>query len=317
MKRVGLILGFPQQKRTGCRSGESQQGVLGVPLMSELFWPMGQISLLMCLWFVDNTERGVAQMRELRNPLWSQHRWKSGGRAGKRRHVQRVDATAGSMITRREGSDYFPLARLIRRGIGFILTKQQRGKRAMAGGRPHGVDVEKEIATRLKAPNLCFLFGAGSSRLAGYPLMSELTEIASDTARKKTHVSKALDALSGTTIEDQLEELLGQLRSPDLSQMSEPVLRESVEHILDVIFEECSKPAPLDTHQTFVRAVFNRVSDKRQIHTFTTNYDMLFEWAADREMIYCVNGFYGIQARTFDATQFDMRPAIFINSMGL
>jgi hypothetical protein len=173
-------------------------------------------------------------------------------------------------------------------------------------------NVEKAILGRLKGPNVCFLFGAGSSKSVGYPLMSELTRIAATKAQTSYRVSGALSALTGSTIEEQLEELLGQLRSPRLSQLSEDTLRETVDHILDVIFDECSKPAPLDVHRAFVRAVFQRMNDRKHIHTFTTNYDMLFEWAADSEMAHCVNGFVGVQSRTFDPSQFEVRPTRFV-----
>ena len=54
--------------------------------------------------------------------------------------------------------------------------------------------------------------------------MTELTEIIFQKAKKNKNVSETLKALTGRTIEEQLEELYGQLRSPSLSQIKENVL---------------------------------------------------------------------------------------------
>jgi len=178
------------------------------------------------------------------------------------------------------------------------------------------IDIESVVLDKLKAPNVCFLFGAGSSKAAGYPLMKELVEIAAREAQSDPTIAEALRASSACTIEDQLDKLFGQLRSPNLSQVSEADLRKAVDHILNVIFAECSKSASLDAHEKFVVAVQNRMSAKKQIHTFTTNYDMLFEWAADQARVHCINGFVGIQTRTFDPGQFEIRPARFVEPYG-
>ncbi|MDI6855138.1 MAG: SIR2 family protein [Deltaproteobacteria bacterium] len=175
-------------------------------------------------------------------------------------------------------------------------------------------DIYEHIRAKLNAPNVCFLFGAGSSKCVGYPLMSELTQIALDKAKSKPDVSGVMKKLSGCTIEEQLEELFGQLRSPGLSKLDEHVMRETVEHIYDVIFEECSKIAILNHHKKFVRSIYGRMGERKRFHIFTTNYDMLFEWACDHELIHCINGFLGVQCRIYDPNQFDIRPARIIQT---
>ncbi len=167
----------------------------------------------------------------------------------------------------------------------------------------------KILSNTLVSPNICFLFGAGASKSVGYPLMKELTTLATERPDTTHPVRDVLSRLKGRTIEEQLDELYGQLRSPALSQISPDLLQESTDHILNVIYDECAKPAQIDAHRAFVRAVVQRQSAKKRIHILTTNYDMLFEWASDAERLLCVNGFFGVQARMFDSTQFDLRHA--------
>jgi len=165
------------------------------------------------------------------------------------------------------------------------------------------------LRNKLGSPNVCFLFGAGASKSVGYPLMSELSALARERLCVGDPLLEILSSLSGQTIEDQLGELYGQLRSPSLSRIPQEALKASIDHMLDVIHEECVRQAPIDAHRAFVKGAVERVSDRKRVHVFTTNYDMLFEWACDAERIICVNGFFGLQQRTFDAGQFDLRPA--------
>lgn len=170
-------------------------------------------------------------------------------------------------------------------------------------------DIGKLLLNKLASPNVSFLFGAGASKSVGYPLMSELSALARQNLPLDDPLQKTLSRLKGRTIEDQLAELYGQLRAPSLSRIPEKDLQACIDHMLDVIYAECAKPASIDAHRRFVSSVAQRTTEKRHVCIFTTNYDMLFEWASDAERIICVNGFYGIQERRFDQNQFDFRPA--------
>jgi hypothetical protein len=157
-----------------------------------------------------------------------------------------------------------------------------------------------------------FLFGAGASYEAGYPLMSVLTQtvIGGLTLDQRTHLDEVLhvqgspfDSAAGTPNIEQIADFIiahwtnsGDPRSSAL----ETRLRELIlECILSVTTPN------LDYHVRFLNALKKRAFGLPCcVWIFTTNYDLLFEQAAALAGVTIENGFCGTTHRFFNSAQF-------------
>lgn len=157
-----------------------------------------------------------------------------------------------------------------------------------------------------------FLFGAGTSVEAGYPMMSGLTRnvVASlETSDRAlfdqilTDAGSPYDDTKATPNIEAIADLViarainsGDPRCADL----ENVLRESVvKEILAV------RSPDIDNHVLFFRALAKRTFGRAAtVWIFTTNYDLLFETAAAQAGVLIENGFSGATERFFNPTQF-------------
>ncbi len=157
-----------------------------------------------------------------------------------------------------------------------------------------------------------FLFGAGTSVEAGYPMMNGLTRqvVASLTADERATLDRAL-AAAGQTYSDasatpNIEEMADRVIAHAItagdprSTALESKLRESVVQVL------LSVGAPvLDHHVQFLRRLSQRTFGRPgAVWIFTTNYDLLFETAAAKAGVLVENGFSGTTERFFNPTQF-------------
>ena len=157
-----------------------------------------------------------------------------------------------------------------------------------------------------------FLFGAGTSVEAGYPMMSGLTRkvIGTLTAAERTVLEEVLKAV-GTSYDDALatpniEEIADMVIAHAINSMDprcatlETKLRELVVHeILSV------KTPNFDNHVQFLRALSKRAFGRPStVWIFTTNYDLLFEVAAAKAGVLVENGFSGCTERFFNPGQF-------------
>lgn len=159
----------------------------------------------------------------------------------------------------------------------------------------------------------CFIFGAGASTEAGYPMMPALTRqviaklpvndrqildqilaassIVYDDSVAKPNIEEIADLViahatnSGIAIHHQLENKLRELVVAELLQVKSP---------------------DLSNHIKFIEALRRRAFGlKCCVWIVTTNYDLLFEAAAACARVPVVNGFCGTTTRFFDPSVFD------------
>lgn len=159
-----------------------------------------------------------------------------------------------------------------------------------------------------------FLFGAGTSKCAGYPLMGELTK----------HVFENLSPDDKSTLDAILvrnelhyDESIG---SPNIEILADLVIEASInapkiEHhrlsteIQRLITETIlSVESPnLEDHIKFLEALKRRsAGSSSKVTIFTTNYDILFEMAAGEVGVRMETGFDGSLKRTFSPDAFSL-----------
>lgn len=159
-----------------------------------------------------------------------------------------------------------------------------------------------------------FLFGAGTSYAAGYPLTRQLTM----SVLKKLSVpeialvekilfaeSITLEVDSGSPDIEILSDILNKAKASGGYIGIETLIDSIRKHIVDVINEVASPN--LEYHVYFLKGLKNRMLHRSEsIWIFTTNYDIVFELAAAIAKIPIYNGFEGIADRFFDIDRFDV-----------
>lgn len=157
-----------------------------------------------------------------------------------------------------------------------------------------------------------FLFGAGASREAGYPMMPALTRevVSALDAPNRTILDEVLRA-AGSTYDDAKA-------SPNIEQISDLVIAHWINsndarfnnlenRLRELILERIlavTNPI-LDNHCRFFEALKKRAFGLPcSVWIFTTNYDLLFEMAATRTGVILENGFSGTTERFFNPSQF-------------
>lgn len=157
-----------------------------------------------------------------------------------------------------------------------------------------------------------FIFGAGASREAGYPLMAELTRhvVAALKVEERTMLHEVLK-VSSITYDDKSA-------TPNIEEIADFVIEHKInsndtrcallekrlqELILEAILTV--RNPVLDYHCQFLEALKKRTFGRpRIVWVFTTNYDVLFETAAARVGVSIENGFSGATERFFNPLQF-------------
>jgi len=159
-----------------------------------------------------------------------------------------------------------------------------------------------------------FVFGAGSSFAAGYPLTTELTitvlgrlsDIEIELVEKVLKVEGVILNISkGDPDIELLSDILNKAKVsggyPGIDLLIESIRK----HIVDVI-NEVATPN-LEYHLKFFRGLKRLMSHRNEsIWIFTTNYDLVFEFAASVAKIPIYNGFEGIAERFFDVERIDL-----------
>lgn len=159
-----------------------------------------------------------------------------------------------------------------------------------------------------------FLFGAGTSKEAGYPLMGDLTiTVVSNlgpalrTTLDEILAAKALtyDPASGTPnieiISDFVTEYFVTTQDPRYGDLESEIRKLIVDVILSV------KSPDITHHVRFLEALKRRAHGTSSTVTIlTTNYDVLFELAAGEVGLRVETGFDGPLRRHFDPTVFDL-----------
>lgn len=159
-----------------------------------------------------------------------------------------------------------------------------------------------------------FLFGAGSSKEAGYPLMGDLTKTVVSNLRAplKATLDEILaakafiyDPVAGTPnieiLSDLVTEYFVTTQESKYGELESEFRKMIVDAILSVTTPDLSH------HVRFLEALKKRAHGTASTVTIlTTNYDVLFELAAGEVGIRIETGFDGPLRRVFDPTVFDL-----------
>lgn len=159
-----------------------------------------------------------------------------------------------------------------------------------------------------------FLFGAGTSKEAGYPLMGDLTKMV--VSNLNTTLKATLDeilaaksltynAASGTPnieiLSDLVTEYFVTTQDSKYGNLESEIRKLIVEAILSVTSPDITH------HVRFLEALKRRAHGTSTIVTIlTTNYDVLFELAAGEVGVRVETGFDGTLKRQFDPAVFDL-----------
>lgn len=163
-----------------------------------------------------------------------------------------------------------------------------------------------------------FLFGAGTSKEAGYPLMPDLTKsvVGNLGARFRETFDEILDARDLTydanngipnieVISDLVIEFYVNTHADRFSELETEIRRLIVENFLSV------KTPDITHHVRFLEALKRRAhGTSATVTLLTTNYDVLFELAAGEVGLRVETGFDGPLRRTFDPRVFDLRRGV-------
>ena len=195
---------------------------------------------------------------------------------------------------------------------------------------PKYKEILAELRDLLSQNRIAFLFGAGSSRAAGLPLMHELTtqvmQGSSATDESKKVFESIIANYSGShqaTIEDYMSELVDYLsiadrrisRGVDIAKIAIgnnefklTDLADSLAQIKIAIVESLrDKQIEVSYHRQFIRAIHSSLQagkGDRIVHYFVLNYDTLIEDALGLEKIKYVDGFSGGATAWWDPTTF-------------
>lgn len=165
-----------------------------------------------------------------------------------------------------------------------------------------------------------FLFGAGTSREAGYPMMPQLTRevIGELNSTERSALDEAL-TLAGQPYDDAKA-------TPNIEQLSDLViahwtnsgdsrfigLESRLRELILVRILAVANPL-IDNHCRFFEALKRRAFGLPcSVWIFTTNYDLLFETAAARVGVALENGFCGTTERFFQPAQFKSTSGVIV-----
>jgi len=160
-----------------------------------------------------------------------------------------------------------------------------------------------------------FLFGAGTSKESGYPLMPDLTkQVVNNLSLENRGVLDVLLGVKGITYDDAAG-------SPNIEILSDLVteyfvtteekkygdLEAQIRRLIVEIILAIENP-DLTHHVLFLDALKRRAhGSAASVTLLTTNYDLLFELAAAEVGIRVETGFSGVIRRSFDPIAFDLR----------
>jgi hypothetical protein len=159
-----------------------------------------------------------------------------------------------------------------------------------------------------------FLFGAGASNEAGYPLMSDLTKTVVSNLSSPVKATldeilaaKALtyDPATGTPNIEILSDLVAECFVTTMASKYGDIESEIRKLIVDAILSVTTPD--LTHHVRFLEALKRRAHGTASTVTIlTTNYDVLFELAAGEVGVRVETGFDGPLRRVFDPAVFDL-----------
>lgn len=191
-------------------------------------------------------------------------------------------------------------------------------------------DVVQDMRDLLSQSRLAFLLGAGCSKIAGLPLMPELTEtvldhneIGRDTKALLDKVQELFSGAASATIEDYMSEIVdllsiaerrtrrGATQSKILVGDQERDATELQKALDEIKGAVCSaigdKEVNIATHQLFVRAIHGSLQAGkagRGVDYFILNYDTLIEDALGLERVVYRDGFTGAATGWWEPSAF-------------
>lgn len=160
--------------------------------------------------------------------------------------------------------------------------------------------------------NTGFLFGAGTSVEAGYPMMARLTQlvITALTKAEKADLDEVLAATGAvydpTTGEPNIETIadLVMAHAVNSGDVRFKTLEERLRELVTEIILSVANPK-LDHHVRFLELLKQRTfGNPCCVYVFTTNYDILFELAGAIAGVVIETGFVGSVERFFDHQRF-------------
>jgi len=180
-------------------------------------------------------------------------------------------------------------------------------------------NVVQNMRDLLSQSRLAFLLGAGCSKIAGLPLMPELTktvlghnEIGDETRKLLNDVRELFSGAEHATIEDYMSEIVDLLSiserrtrcgatqakvSVGNQERDVAELQTALEEIKGVISSAIGDiEVNVSTHQQFVRAIHGSLQSgkaSRSVDYFILNYDTLIEDALGLERVVYCDGFAG------------------------
>jgi len=196
---------------------------------------------------------------------------------------------------------------------------------------PEFKGIVQDMRDLLSQSRLAFLIGAGCSKIAGLPLMEQLTEdvlghekIGEETRQLLGKVRELFSGAQSATIEDYMSEIVDLLsiaerrtqRGATQSKVSVgDQVREATE--LQVALNEIKqaissaigdKEVDSTMHQQFVRAIHRSLQagkDSRGVDYFILNYDTLIEDALGLERVNYCDGFIGAATGWWEPNTFN------------
>jgi hypothetical protein len=178
----------------------------------------------------------------------------------------------------------------------------------------------EEFKELLSQNRRAFLIGAGCSKIAGLPLMPELTKMVleyKDISKKSKEILVGIKRLfsgaDSSTIEDYMSELVDHLSIANRrtqkgskesiiqladKQYSPEDLKKALEEVKKAIEDNIKKEVNISDHQAFIRAVHSilqagKPGNEWYVDYFILNYDTLIEDALGLECIHYIDGFSG------------------------
>lgn len=177
----------------------------------------------------------------------------------------------------------------------------------------YNIGIDNLFPTKGILDNIGFLFGAGTSKEAGYPLINDLTKnVLEKLGKDKCEIIKAALKRENLTLDNQSG-------TPDIEIISDIIAKSILDgdvaldsirseihaHIVQEI--ESIRSPYLEHHIAFFDGLKKRCGNNpTTIWIFTTNYDMLFELAAFHTGINMNTGFSGTLKRFFDLETFKL-----------
>lgn len=187
---------------------------------------------------------------------------------------------------------------------------------------PDNEQARKQITEWLTGNDTFFLFGAGTSRVAGCPLINCLTnqllaDTHGDTTLHEIFANLRNKGKSKPTVDDLMNhlmhrrEILESSRNNEKQNISEHDIERWLGKIKEIIVEQLGQIRGLDDDgqlQEHRRFFLNLSAARPQSHIcdiFTLNYDIVLETALDLERIPYIYGFQGGERAWFDNRTFD------------